>query len=204
MLQRRTILRAFLAFGGMVTALQRLIVPAKGEILPKSRTRKTAMNAYDFDFVSIEGAALPFRAWKGHPVLVVNTASFCGYTPQYETLEKLWRGYKDRGLVLLGVPSNDFGQQEPGSAAEIKTFCENYDVSFPLSRKEKVVGADAHPFYRWIQAELGEGSAPRWNFHKYLIDREGQLAAVWPSGIEPLSKEIVTAVEEALKNQPKS
>jgi glutathione peroxidase len=116
----------------------------------------------------------------------------------------LWRGYKDRGLVLLGVPSNDFGAQEPGSAAEIKTFCENYDVSFPLSRKEKVFGADAHPFYRWIQAELGEGGVPRWNFHKYLIGADGNLVAVWPSGVEPMSKEIVSAVEDALKNQPKS
>ena len=166
MLKRRTILSAFLAFGGTVTALQRWIRPAHGEVLPRGRTRRTSMNAYDFEFESIDGGKLPFSAWKGRPVLVVNTASFCGYTPQYETLEKLWRSYKDRGLVLLGVPSNDFGQQEPGSAAEIKQFCETYDVSFPLSRKEKVIGPEAHPFYRWIAAELGEGSAPRWNFHK--------------------------------------
>jgi len=156
------------------------------------------MTAYDFDFTSIDGQALPMRAWAGKPVLVVNTASFCGYTPQYTTLEKLWEGYKDKGFVLLGVPSNDFGQQEPGSAAEIKTFCETYDVSFPLSRKEKVIGAEAHPFYRWIAAELGEGSAPRWNFHKYLIGADGSIAGAWPSGVEPTSKDIVSAVEAVL------
>jgi glutathione peroxidase len=156
------------------------------------------MSAHDFDFVSIDGGALPLRAWKGKPVLVVNTASFCGYTPQYKGLEALWRRYKDRGLVLLGVPSNDFGGQEPGSAAEIKAFCETYDVSFPLSRKEKVTGDDAHPFYRWIAAELGEGGAPRWNFHKYLIGGDGLLAGAWPSGVTPLSKYITEAVDAAL------
>jgi glutathione peroxidase len=200
MLQRRSVLRAFLAVAGTIAAAQRLVVSrAQGEILPKTRSRRTDMTAHDFEFTSIDGYKLPLRAWKGHPVLVVNTASFCGYTPQYETLEKLWRGYKGKGLVLLGVPSNDFGQQEPGSAAEIKQFCETYDVSFPLSRKEKVVGADAHPFYRCIAAELGDAAVPRWNFHKYLIDGDGQIAAVWPSAVEPTSKEIVGAVEDALK-----
>jgi glutathione peroxidase len=198
MLQRRTVLRAFLAVAGTVTAVQRLIAPARGEVFAKDRPRRTTMTAYDFTFTSIDGQPLPMSAWRGKPVLVVNTASFCGYTPQYETLEKLWRNYKDRGLVLLGVPSNDFGQQEPGSASEIKAFCETYDVSFPLSRKEKVLGADAHPFYRWIAAELGEGGAPRWNFHKYLVGSDGRLAAAWPSAVEPLSKDVTKAVEQNL------
>jgi len=156
------------------------------------------MTAYDFDFVSIDGDKLPMRAWKGRPVLVVNTASFCGYTPQYKALEKLWRSYEARGLVLLGVPSNDFGEQEPGDGAAIKKFCATYDVSFPLSRKEDVIGATAHPFYKWIVSELGEGAAPRWNFYKYLVDGEGHLVGNWPSPVEPLSKEIVTAVEAVL------
>ncbi len=197
MLQRRTLLRMFLAFAGTVTAVQRLIVPAKGETF-SGRPRRTTMSAYDFEFTSIDGGALPMQAWKGRPILVVNTASFCGYTPQYETLEKLWRSYKDRGVVLLGVPSNDFGQQEPGNAAEIKAFCATYDVSFPLSRKEKVIGPDAHPFYRWIAAELGEGGAPRWNFHKYLVGADGLLAGAWPSAVEPTSKEIVAALDGVL------
>jgi len=197
MLQRRTLLRTFLAVAGTVTAVHRLIAPAKGETF-KGRPRRTTMSAYDFEFTSIDGGSLPMRAWSGHPILVVNTASFCGYTPQYETLEKLWRSYKDRGFVLLGVPSNDFGQQEPGSAAEIKAFCATYDVSFPLSRKEQVTGREAHPFYQWIAAELGEGGAPRWNFHKYLVGTDGLLAGAWPSAVEPTSQDIVSALEGEL------
>lgn len=199
MLKRRALLRAFLAIGGTVTAVHRLIAPARGEVFARDRPRRTDMTALDFSFTSIDGAKLPMKAWAGRPVLVVNTASFCGYTPQYATLEKLWRGYKDKGFVLLGVPSNDFGQQEPGSASEIKAFCATYDVSFPLSRKEKVIGADAHPFYRWIASELGEGGAPRWNFHKYLVGGDGLLAGAWPSAVEPTAKEITAAIDGALK-----
>lgn len=198
MLRRPVLLRGFLAIGGTITAAMRLVVPAKGEAFVKDRPRRTDMTAYDFTFTSIDGAPLPVKAWAGKPVLIVNTASFCGYTPQYTPLEKLWRAYKDKGFVLLGVPSNDFGQQEPGSAAEIKTFCTRYDVSFPLSRKEKVIGAEAHPFYRWVAAELGEGGAPRWNFHKYLIGGDGLLAGAWPSAVDPLSKDITTAIDGAL------
>ncbi len=201
MMKRRGLLRAFLAVMGSVAALQGLLSPAKGAALPKDRPRRTTMTAHDFEFVSIDGDKLPLGAWKGKPVLVVNTASFCGYTPQYEGLEALWRRYKDRGLVLVGVPSNDFGGQEPGSAAEIKSFCATFDVSFPLSRKEIVIGAGAHPFYRWVAAELGEGAAPRWNFHKYLIGGDGLLAGAWPSGVTPQSKEITGAIDGAL---PKS
>ena len=157
------------------------------------------MNAYDFDFVALEGGALPMRAWKGHPVLVVNTASFCGYTPQYETLEKLWREYKDRGLVLLGVPSNDFGAQEPKTEPEIAKFCETmYGVKFPLTAKQKVVGVDAHGLYQWISGEAGEAAAPKWNFHKYLIGKDGSLKGAWPSRVRPGSSEITSAIEAEL------
>jgi glutathione peroxidase len=122
----------------------------------------------------------------GRPVLVVNTASFCGYTPQYRDLEALRRRFAERGLVVLGVPSNDFGQQEPGSAAEIKEFCAaNYSVDFPLTEKCRVIGAEAHPFYRWIADTLGEAGTPRWNFHKYLVGPDGQLAGAWPAQIAP-------------------
>ncbi|HKU92301.1 MAG TPA: glutathione peroxidase, partial [Sphingomicrobium sp.] len=159
----------------------------------------TNMTAYDFEFPGIEGGKLPLGAWTGKPILVVNTASFCGFTPQYTELEKLWTQYKARGVIVLGVPSNDFGQQEPGSAKEIKAFCENYDVSFPLTDKQKVVGPEAHPFYRWIAAELGDAGVPRWNFHKYLIDAQGEIAGAWPSRVTPLSKEVTGAIEEAMK-----
>src|SRR5271169_5695492 len=120
------------------------------------------MSAYDFSFRSIDGDPLPLAGYRGKPVLVVNTASFCGFTPQYKDLEALWRRYRERGLVVIGVPSNDFGQQEPGSASEIKQFCEgHYAVDFPLTDKVEVIGANAHPFFRWIAAELGDAGTPR-------------------------------------------
>ena len=128
---------------------------------------------------------------------MVNTASFCGFTPQYPTSRSCGAAYKDRGLVVLGVPSNDFGAQEPGTAKEIKAFCESYDVSFPLAEKQSVVGADAHPFYRWIVAELGDAGVPRWNFHKYLIAPDGELAGAWPRASSRRSKEVVTEIEAA-------
>jgi glutathione peroxidase len=131
--------------------------------------------------------------------MVVNTASECGFTPQYADLEALWQRYRDRGLVVLGVPSNDFGAQEPGSESEIKGFCEkNYGVDFPLTAKQTVIGGDAHPFYRWVVDQAGEDAAPKWNFHKYLIGREGELVGLWPSKVKPLAPEITAAIEEEL------
>jgi glutathione peroxidase len=183
MIGRRSILAGLAAFGAVPALAQR-----------------SRMTAHSFSFTSIEGAPLPLAAWRGRPVLVVNTASFCGYTPQYKALEALWRRYKDRGLVVLGVPSNDFGQQEPGSAKEIKEFCEtNYEIDFPLAEKQKVVGGDAHPFYRWVVAELGEAGAPRWNFHKYLVAPDGTLVGAWPSRVDPLSAEITGEIDTLLK-----
>ena len=156
-------------------------------------------DAYQFEFMSIDGEKLPLDAWRGRPVLVVNTASFCGYTPQYSDLEALWRRYRDRGLVVLGVPSNDFGRQEPGSATEIKEFCAtNYSVDFPMAEKCHVIGGRAHPFYQWIAASLGEGAAPRWNFHKYLVGPDGQLTGAWPAQVVPSDSRITGEIERLL------
>jgi glutathione peroxidase len=156
-------------------------------------------SAHQFAFVGIDGGALPLSAWAGHPVLVVNTASFCGYTSQYRDLEALWQRYRGRGLIVLGVPSNDFGAQEPGTAVEIKSFCEaNYGVDFPLTEKCRVVGGNAHPFYAWVASTLGEGAAPRWNFHKYLIGPDGALAGAWPSAVRPGDSQITQEVESLL------
>jgi glutathione peroxidase len=155
-----------------------------------------AMTAHDFDFTTIEGKPLPMAQYAGKVVLLVNTASFCGFTPQYEGLEALWQRYRDRGLVVLGVPSNDFGNQEPGDEGEIKAFCEaRYQVDFPMTTKQHVTGADAHPLYRWITDEVGEAGAPRWNFHKYLIGKDGALVETWPSQVTPLSDTVIQAVE---------
>ena len=157
------------------------------------------MSAHDFTFTDINQQPLSLAEFRGRPILIVNTASECGYTPQYADLQKLWERYRARGLVVLGVPSNDFGAQEPGTEAQIQDFCSTrYGVSFPLTAKQKVSGNDAHPFYRWIVEQLGEAGAPRWNFHKYLLDKEGNLVDLWPSRVEPLSKEITQAVEALL------
>lgn len=158
-----------------------------------------AESAHDFAFDAIDGGALPMSQFEGKAVLVVNTASFCGYTSQYEGLQRLWSAYKDKGLVVLGVPSNDFGGQEPGTAEEIKDFCEaNFDVDFPLTAKEVVKGSNAHSFYQWAAAEKGSKNAPRWNFHKYLVAPDGSLVEAFPSRVTPMSNELVAAVEANL------
>jgi glutathione peroxidase len=157
------------------------------------------MSAHYYSFTSIDGGDLPLASFKGKAVLVVNTASACGLTPQYKALEALYRKYRDQGLVVLGVPANDFGGQEPGTEAQIKQFCTvKFDVDFPLASKESVVGGAAHPFYRWVVGELGEGAAPKWNFHKYLIGKDGAIAGTFGSRTVPDAPEIVAAIETAL------
>ncbi len=145
------------------------------------------------------GEALPLSQFKGKVLLVVNTASECGFTPQYEGLQKLYDTYKDRGLVILGVPSNDFGGQEPGDAKTIAKFCKfNYGVTFPMAGKEVVSGDAAHPFYLWARQTLGFGTAPKWNFHKYLIDRQGHLVDYFNSATSPSSGRLTDAIEKEL------
>lgn len=158
-----------------------------------------AGSAHDFTFRSIDGEPLPLDRYRGNALLVVNTASFCGFTRQYDELQSLWARYRDRGLVVLGVPSNDFGNQEPGSDAEIKTFCEvNFAVDFPLTSKEHVAGTEAHPFYRWAKDTLGPASAPRWNFHKYLVAPDGQIVRSFPTTTSPVSATVIGALEPYL------
>jgi glutathione peroxidase len=155
--------------------------------------------AYQFSFVSIDGKPMPLSEFKGKTVLVVNTASQCGFTPQYAQLEEIYTKYKDKGLIVLGVPSNDFGGQEPGSNAEIKKFCEgNYDVDFPLTTKYDVKGAEAHPFYRWAAATAGDPAVPKWNFHKLLLDGNGNLIAEFPTKTKPDAPEVTQAIESSL------
>jgi glutathione peroxidase len=157
------------------------------------------MSAYDFSFDTIDGKALPLREFAGKAVLVVNTASKCGLTPQYAGLEELYKTYRDQGLVVLGVPANDFGKQEPGTNEEILDFCTTkFAVDFPLTAKETVIGPDAHPFYRWAASELGEDAAPKWNFHKYLIGKDGSLAGVFGSKTAPDDAAMVSAIKDEL------
>jgi glutathione peroxidase len=158
-----------------------------------------AAGAHAFGFTSIEGEPLPLGSFTGRPVLVVNTASLCGFTYQYAALQRLYDTYRERGLVVLGVPSNDFGGQEPESATDIKQFCEvNFDVDFPLTEKVHVKGAQAHPLFAWLRRELGDGAGPRWNFHKYLIAPDGRVVGTWASTVEPDGPQITAAVEQLL------
>ena len=158
-----------------------------------------AGSAYDYSLPSIDGGELDLASFKGRPLLVVNTASQCGFTRQYDGLQSLWETYRDRGLVVIGVPSNDFGEQEPGGRDDIKEFCSvNFNVDFPMSDKVSVRGADAHPVYQWLAATLGTSSRPRWNFHKYLIDAKGQPVAYFSSMARPNSSKITKAIEAEL------
>ncbi|KTD66632.1 glutathione peroxidase [Legionella santicrucis] len=160
-------------------------------------------NAYDYSFHTLRGhEPLPLSSFQGKVLMVVNTASKCGFTPQYAGLEKLYEQYKDRGLVILGVPSNDFGGQEPGTEDEISNFCQvNYGVSFPIAAKEVVSGKNAHPFYLWAKKELGFGTAPKWNFHKYLINRKGKLIDYFYSTTSPDAGRVTKIIEKALDEQ---
>ena len=155
--------------------------------------------AHDFEFASIDGEPLPLSRFKGNVVLVVNTASQCGFTRQYGDLQKTWERYRDRGLVVLGVPSNDFGGQEPGTEAQIKNFCEvNFDVDFPMTTKVRVKGENAHPFYKWSARQFGSAAKPRWNFHKYLIGPNGHLVDWFSTPTAPTSAKITRAIEAQL------
>nr|WP_245689328.1 glutathione peroxidase [Roseospirillum parvum] len=155
--------------------------------------------AHDFSFTTIDGQPLPLKDFAGKTVLVVNTASRCGFTPQYEGLQSLWETYRERGLVVLGVPSNDFAGQEPGSEAEIKEFCTvNFSINFPMTEKVSVKGDAAHPFYAWARQQGGFLSAPKWNFHKYLIGPDGRLVDWFSSMTKPDAAKLRAAVERSL------
>lgn len=160
---------------------------------------------YDFTMKDIDGKNVPLSRYRGKVVLIVNVASFCGYTKQYTGLDSLYRAYADRGLVVLGFPANNFGSQEPGSDAEIKEFCSTkYNVSFAMFSKISVKGDDQHPLYRYLtSAEANPATAGdvRWNFTKYLIDRSGRLVAKFEPRVDPLSAELTEAVEAALGRQ---
>lgn len=160
---------------------------------------KAETTAFDFIFEDIDGEELPLSKFTGKTVMVVNTASYCGFTKQYDALQAVWAKYRDRGLIVLGVPSNDFGQQEPGTEKEIKEFCEvNFNINFPMTQKEVVSGKNAHPFYQWARKELGFVAAPKWNFHKYLIDGNGKLVDWFATTTKPDAPKVIAAIEKSL------
>jgi glutathione peroxidase len=159
------------------------------------------ITAYAFSFAGLDGQEITLAEHSGSPMLVVNTASLCGYSPQYAGLQQLWLRYQRRGLLIIGVPSNDFGGQEPGGVDEIaKTAPGEYHVGFPLAAKAQVKGQNAHPFYKWAAAERPL-ETPRWNFHKYLVGRDGHIASVFSTDVEPTDPRIITAIARELPGE---
>ncbi len=153
---------------------------------------------YDFNIESISGEVINFNKYKGKAVLVVNTASYCGFTKQYDELQSLWDNYKSRGLIVLGIPSNSFNQ-EKSSNSEIKEFCEvNFNIDFPLSTITDVKGENAHPIFIWAKNNYGKPAVPKWNFHKILINKEGKIHDTFTSFTKPLSKKIISKIEQIL------
>jgi glutathione peroxidase len=188
MIDRRTILTAALA-------------AIAGPVSTKAARAQAAMSritAYAFSFPALAGGDIRLADYAGRPLMVVNTASLCGFTPQYAGLQQLWTEFHGRGLMMIGVPSNDFGAQEPGGATEIaETAQHQYGVTFPIAAKAVVKGPDAHPFYKWA-AGARPRDVPRWNFHKYLIGRDGYIAEVFPETVEPADTRVKTAIARAL------
>jgi glutathione peroxidase len=158
--------------------------------------KEKPVSLYDLTVNNLGGKPTPLATFKGKVTLVVNTASECGFTPQYAGLEKLYEEYQGKGFAILGFPSNDFGGQEPGSAEQIKSFCEkNYGVKFPMFEKVATKGASQSPVYKFLTAKDGE---PKWNFHKYLVGKDGQVRKAFASNVTPDSKELRSAIDAAL------
>ena len=175
---------------------------ASADVTDDVKTEIAAMpakSAFDIAFTTIDGAPMTLADFEGKAVLVVNTASKCGYTPQFEGLQALWSENKDKGLVVVGIPSGDFANQEFDDAEEVKSFCKiNYGVDFPLMEKSVVTGDDAHAFYKLANDVLGEDAVPKWNFHKVLLDTHGVPVKAFPSSVKPQDAAVVTAIADVL------
>jgi glutathione peroxidase len=185
MIDRRTMIA-----GTLAAATAPLAARAEGQV--------SRITAYAFSFPALQSGDIRLAEYTGHPVLVVNTASQCGYTPQYAGLQQLWSEFHGRGLTIVGVPSNDFGGQEPGGAKEIaETAQHEYAVTFPIAAKAVVIGPTAHPFYRWA-AQARPADVPKWNFHKYLVGSDGYISDVFASAVEPADTRVKTAIAKAL------
>ena len=155
---------------------------------------------YDFEFNSIDGNKIKLSNFKNKVLVIVNVASRCGYTPQYEDLQILWSNYKNKNLIVIGVPTNNF-KQEPGNNKEIKNFCEtNFGINFPMTEKTNVIGKDAHPFYKWAKKNHGIGAIPKWNFHKIVIGKNGKVIDTFASFTKPTSDKFLNLIEKEIKN----
>tara|TARA_Y100000590_G_scaffold166758_1_gene190960 strand:+ start:4499 stop:5053 length:555 start_codon:yes stop_codon:yes gene_type:complete len=155
--------------------------------------------AYDFKFNDLDGSSLNLLEFKDKVIIVVNVASQCGFTKQYEDMQNIWEKYQARGVIMLGIPSNDFGNQEPGTSKDIKNFCEaKFGITFPMTEKVSVKGENAHPFYKWAKDNHGNSAVPKWNFHKIIIGKNGKIYETFSSITNPNSKRFIKAIEKAL------
>ena len=153
---------------------------------------------FDFKINSIAGDVIDLNNFKGNPVLIVNTASYCGFTKQYDDMQELWEKYRDRGLVVLGVPSNSFNQEKTKNN-EVKEFCEvNFNINFPLTEITDVKGDNSHEIYKWAKENYGKSAVPKWNFYKILINKEGKIEDTYASLTNPMSKKIIKKIESLL------
>jgi len=165
----------------------------------KTSMSENSKTFYDFKINSINGEELNLSIFKDKIILLVNVASKCGFTKQYDDLQKLYDDYKEKGLVVIGIPSNQFGGQEPGSEVEIKNFCEtNFNINFPMTSKYEVKGDNAHPIYIWAKETYGKSTVPKWNFHKILINKNGRVEDTFASFTRPLSNKIIKKLEKIL------
>jgi glutathione peroxidase len=188
MIDRRVVVTAALAAIASPAAMPTAVAQAA----------MSRITAYAFSFPALAGGNVKLADYAGQPLILVNTASLCGFTPQYAGLQQLWTEFHDRGLMIIGVPSNDFGGQEPGGTTEItETAQHQYGVTFPITAKSVVKGPNAHPFYKWA-ADIRPKDVPRWNFHKYLIGRDGSIAEAFPATVDPTDTRVKTAIARAL------
>jgi glutathione peroxidase len=154
---------------------------------------------YDFSINGIDNQKIDLSIYKGKAILLTNVASNCGFTKQYTELQNLYDDYKEKGLIVLGVPSNQFGGQEPGTNDQIKDFCEtNFNITFPMTGKYEVKGENAHPIYLWAKKNFGKSTVPKWNFHKILINKQGKIQSTYSSFTKPMSKKIINEIEKIL------
>ena len=154
--------------------------------------------AYNFKFNGIDGTQINLTDYENKVLVVVNVASRCGFTPQYSDLQKVWEDYKDKDVIIIGVPTNNF-KQEPGSNKEIKDFCEtNFNINFPMTEKIDVIGKNAHPFFKWARENYGNGAIPKWNFHKIIIGKDGKVANTFSSITRPSSEKFRKAIEKLI------
>ena len=154
--------------------------------------------AHEFNFERIEGGILNLNDYRNKVIVVVNVASRCGFTNQYEDLQKVWEKYKERNIIIIGVPTNNF-RQEPGTNSEIKDFCKtNFNINFPMTEKINVIGPNAHPFYKWARENYGKSAIPKWNFHKIIIGKDGKVAETFSSITKPTSKRFINYIESLI------